>query len=92
MTESMLLLLGSIGAAIAVLVQILKRTPVPTDRPKLVVTIIAIIVVIWSNASTGNFNMAGVDKMIGEIGVLVGAAIAFYEVVIKYIANLWNRA
>lgn len=81
--EIVLSYLVGAGAVISVLIEILKKTSFPTEKPKLVATLIAVMVVIVAYLVKGEFVLEQVDVMVASIVAVVGFAVAFYEFVIK---------
>ena len=84
--------LVSAGAIISLLAQLLKRIGLPyNDKPKLMVTIIAVILIVITFITNGNFNVTNIDLMVSEIVGIVVSAIAFYEIVIKPIVVMFKK-
>lgn len=84
--------LVSAGAIISLLAQLLKRISFPlNDKPKYLITIIAVILVIGVFIYNGTFDVASLDLMASEIAGIVVSAIAFYEIVIKPIVLVLKK-
>ncbi len=79
------------GAVISVLVEILKKTPFPTDKPKLVVLITALLAVIITQIARDAFTLANVDLMVAEIAAIYGSAVVIYETLIKPIVTRFSK-
>jgi len=83
--------LAGAGASLAVVIELLKKTPLPTEKPKRIVMILAIILVIVIFSIDHNFTIENVGSMATQIGIIFAAAIAFYEAIIKPIYVLICR-
>lgn len=87
MEQTMIAALAGIGVGLALLIQLLKATPLPTDRPKLIATIIAFLIVVSSSIFQGTFDTSHITTMVTEVGAITVSAIGFYEIVIKSFIN-----
>jgi len=82
----------SAGAVISLLAQLLKRISFPlNDKPKFLVTIIAVILVVGVFIYNKSFDVANLDLMVTEIAGIVVSSVAFYEIVVKPIVSIFKK-
>lgn len=70
----------ALAAIVAVVVQVLKFTPVPTEQPKLVAFIIALALVGVSFYADGKFTAANAPAIAAGVGTVSVTAYGLYEV------------
>jgi len=81
--EQLIPSLVGLGAVVSIVLEVLKKTSFPTDRPKLVITLAGVAIVLIIYGLRGDLVVSAIDGMVASVVALVGSAIAFYEIVIK---------
>jgi len=81
--EQLIPSLVGLGAVVSIVLEVLKKTSFPTDRPKLAITLAGVVIVLIIYGLRGDLVVSAIDGMVASVAALVGSAIAFYEIVIK---------
>ena len=87
----LLVSLGIGGSFVSVLVEVLKKTNFPTERPKLVATVVSLIVVALVALRGGYFDVAHAEVIAGGAIAVTAASISIYEIVIKPIIGYFSK-
>jgi len=79
----LLLGFGGAGAVLSVLIELLKKTSFPTEKPKLIAVISALVITVIVNLIAKDFTIDNLDVMAASVAEIALVATGVYEYIIR---------